>query len=356
MVGKRQKDTRSGKAWGKKVKAALAWLCCAAVLLPAAVPNMESIWAVETMGRERILICGKEEHIHTDACYTLTCTNTDPAHVHDASCYILTCGREEHVHTDECYTQDVPVTDSGEDRETPSDQKETLDDASADTEGGCTCGASADKDGVVKHAPGCPLYTAPAAEEAVVISGFSLSEPITLEVARGTSLEYVYSKLPETLPAVDENGNTVYVPVTWEAPRDEVSDICGEDAYTYGSLCGYGPWTFTASADPAFRYDGPAPTAEVSIPDCMEIASLCGQCSDGFLTRNNIALGETESLTSLEYYGAMMADGGYKNVPIIFIGSYDSSKAGTYRLEVQVEGDYTGVTEAWVEIVVEDYG
>lgn len=66
------------------------------------------------------LICGKlqvTEHQHTDACFetveepadttTLTCTNTDPGHVHTAICYgtwELTCGMEEHTHTDACRT------------------------------------------------------------------------------------------------------------------------------------------------------------------------------------------------------------------------------------------------------------
>ncbi len=66
------------------------------------------------------LACGQlevTEHQHTDACFetvevpadttTLTCTNTDPGHVHTAMCYgtwELTCGMEEHSHTDACRT------------------------------------------------------------------------------------------------------------------------------------------------------------------------------------------------------------------------------------------------------------
>ena len=64
------------------------------------------------------LACGQlevTEHQHTDACFetveepadttTLTCTNTDPGHVHTAMCYgtwELTCGMEEHSHSDAC--------------------------------------------------------------------------------------------------------------------------------------------------------------------------------------------------------------------------------------------------------------
>ena len=63
--------------------------------------------------------CGVLEasaHQHTDACFTeqevpadttsLTCTNTDPEHVHGPRCYgtwVLTCGMEEHTHTEACY-------------------------------------------------------------------------------------------------------------------------------------------------------------------------------------------------------------------------------------------------------------
>ncbi len=70
----------------------------------------------ETMGQT--LLCGGSEtapHQHTDACFetveepadttTLTCTNTDPDHVHTALCYgtwELTCGMEEHSHSDAC--------------------------------------------------------------------------------------------------------------------------------------------------------------------------------------------------------------------------------------------------------------
>ena len=46
-------------------------------------------------------------HVHTDECYTmhLTCTDTDPGHVHTNSCYELSCTDTDpgHVHTDDCY-------------------------------------------------------------------------------------------------------------------------------------------------------------------------------------------------------------------------------------------------------------
>ena len=53
--------------------------------------------------------CGKEEHTHTDACYTeqLTCGQEETEeHHHTDACYTktLTCGKEEHIHTDACYS------------------------------------------------------------------------------------------------------------------------------------------------------------------------------------------------------------------------------------------------------------
>ena len=51
------------------------------------------------------IICGKEEHTHTDACYKtekkLVCTKEE--HTHTAACYDengnLICGKEEHTHS-----------------------------------------------------------------------------------------------------------------------------------------------------------------------------------------------------------------------------------------------------------------
>jgi len=91
----------------------------------------------------REVICGIQEHVHTDSCYTqmpeaqththtedcydaegnlvceipetpeppLTCTIADPDHVHGPRCYgtwVLSCGVEEHVHTESCYSVEEP--------------------------------------------------------------------------------------------------------------------------------------------------------------------------------------------------------------------------------------------------------
>ena len=76
------------------------------------------------------LICGMEEHVHTEDCYqtVLVCEEGQDgqetsgyicgqeeaeAHTHDDSCYGLTCGLEEtegHVHDDSCYEAEEVLT------------------------------------------------------------------------------------------------------------------------------------------------------------------------------------------------------------------------------------------------------
>lgn len=65
----------------------------------------------------------------------------------------------------------------------------------------------------------CPMHVA-AAEQPVKIASFA--EPSVQEVMvfeKGT-LEEVKETLPETLEAADEQGNPVYIPVTWECVGD----------------------------------------------------------------------------------------------------------------------------------------
>jgi hypothetical protein len=111
MAGKYNRD--SAKKWWQPV---LAGICCFAIIATTFSPLVKNVWAQELPETQKTLICGKKEHTHTDACYTLTCTNTDPTHVHDASCYTLTCGKEEHTHTDACYeaATDTDATASSE--------------------------------------------------------------------------------------------------------------------------------------------------------------------------------------------------------------------------------------------------
>ena len=78
----------------------------------------------------QVLICGLEEHVHTEDCYqtVLVCEEGQDgqetsgyicgqeeaeAHTHDDSCYGLTCGLEEtegHVHDDSCYEVEEVLT------------------------------------------------------------------------------------------------------------------------------------------------------------------------------------------------------------------------------------------------------
>lgn len=78
----------------------------------------------------QVLICGMEEHVHTEDCYktVLVCEEGQDgqetsgyicgqeeaeAHTHDDSCYGLTCGLEEtegHVHDDSCYEAEEVLT------------------------------------------------------------------------------------------------------------------------------------------------------------------------------------------------------------------------------------------------------
>ena len=51
------------------------------------------------------LICGIEEHTHTDECYTLICEDDSEEHEHTEECYELICGMEEHQHDDGCYAE-----------------------------------------------------------------------------------------------------------------------------------------------------------------------------------------------------------------------------------------------------------
>jgi hypothetical protein len=65
------------------------------------------------------LVCTKEEHTHTDDCYTKTliCTEDTTSHQHSDDCYtetsVLTCDLEEdenHTHSEQCYTTEKVLT------------------------------------------------------------------------------------------------------------------------------------------------------------------------------------------------------------------------------------------------------
>ena len=71
------------------------------------------------------LICGIEEHTHSDACYerVLVCGQDEGEdHAHTDVCYEskLTCNLPEHVHSDVCYAEPEPVSKSQPDPDSQS--------------------------------------------------------------------------------------------------------------------------------------------------------------------------------------------------------------------------------------------
>lgn len=70
------------------------------------------------------LICGREEHIHSQECYELICAVEDAEHVHSDECFSLesVCGIDEHVHTEDCYTEiEEPEDETSEDEKPDED-------------------------------------------------------------------------------------------------------------------------------------------------------------------------------------------------------------------------------------------
>ncbi len=52
------------------------------------------------------LVCTKEEHIHSEECFTYTCgLENDENHQHSEECRELTCGKPEHTHSGECFSK-----------------------------------------------------------------------------------------------------------------------------------------------------------------------------------------------------------------------------------------------------------
>ena len=76
--------------------------------------------AASAVGAGGELICGKEEHTHSESCYAeeLTCGLEESAgHQHTDTCYGLTCGQAEsegHTHTDACYEEGELICDQEE--------------------------------------------------------------------------------------------------------------------------------------------------------------------------------------------------------------------------------------------------
>ena len=56
-------------------------------------------------------VCGKICHVHSEVegtCYSLTCTDTNATHTHDENCWTISCEKEPHEHVGTCYNY-LPV-------------------------------------------------------------------------------------------------------------------------------------------------------------------------------------------------------------------------------------------------------
>lgn len=208
--------------------------------------------------------------------------------------------------------------------------------------------------------------------EAYQLSAF-INEPIAIEVVRGTSIEDI--PLPASLPAINALGEQVEVWVTWEnitTTSDEMENDPND--FVTGSTCGYGPWVFTAKlAQPqiitteategteaaptastyAYSYTGEPVTARVTLPDCMTISNIGGYGSGDTIFRFVIFLGGSVALP--DEITALMADGGVKNVPVSWSGSYDASTVGEYQLRMSVGGGYSSFSVKGIVSVIRNY-
>lgn len=166
-------------------------------------------------------------------------------------------------------------------------------------------------------------------------------EPIKVEVSRGIGVTDI--PLPEELPAKDQDGNVVRIPVTWENIYTEENNE--EECYEQGSRYDYGPWEFTSKFGEGYTYEGSMPTAQISIPDSTEIVSFCGNTSDGLLVRIPVLAVESAEITLPQQVGAIMADGGYKNIAVSWNGNYNAHEVGVYRYEMKITDNnrYDGV-------------
>lgn len=86
----------------EKHKKYIALLLVLSIVVSFAVPFSLIMPAVSMTGE---LICGMEEHIHSDECYELSCgLEESDEHLHNADCYTLVCDIPEHIHSQECYS------------------------------------------------------------------------------------------------------------------------------------------------------------------------------------------------------------------------------------------------------------
>ena len=102
-------DNHKRQGRRKKLRSALAMAVALATLYALLLPAF-------TMAKTPY--CGMEEHVHSDACYELTCgLEEGEGHHHGEACFekqrVLVCGMEEkegHAHTDGCYVKERQLT------------------------------------------------------------------------------------------------------------------------------------------------------------------------------------------------------------------------------------------------------
>lgn len=132
IIRKLLKDRRFRQTWYRLVSgfaALVVFITTYALVLPAITIEKTAACGIEEHQHdescyESRLVCGQEEsdgHHHDDSCYTdtgeLVCDLEESGgHSHTDACYekVLVCGKESHIHSTECYKEDssaVAATD-----------------------------------------------------------------------------------------------------------------------------------------------------------------------------------------------------------------------------------------------------
>ncbi len=183
----------------------MLYMCFA---LLAVVVAMGTIWMfilpARTMNRQ--LICGVEEHTHTEACYErqLICGQEESdTHVHTEECWtsMLTCSKPEHQHRSECYSAaeaKQPEADGSTEQTSPEASDKAPDMEGVPAEGTQTPDADAAPDSSApEQPPAAPL------PEGTASSG----DPAVLEQFR----KEIPSDYTELRTASLSEGGTVYL-------------------------------------------------------------------------------------------------------------------------------------------------
>lgn len=171
---------------------------------------------------QRVLVCGQEEsaeHTHTDACYktqkVLVCGQEESAgHTHTDACYsqVLTCGKEEHTHTDACYVDpnaDSSASSDSEDKETDKTTAGENDEGSASSGSSSSSSASSSSssttqgDGTASSAPqnGTPAEDGDQPENAPTMMS---NDIMTMAITTGEEYAIVDSGTQRAMKSPDQ--------------------------------------------------------------------------------------------------------------------------------------------------------